>query len=229
MRKLLLVLVTLGLFSTSVNSLELDVGVGYTLTKQPANGLWYQEEFDHKLEKNSPSFNIGLRFNPIEKVDLVVGYQHLGSFSSYAKASSSDMNYEEWRRGESEIWPLATWEGSGRVHGIYSKIQYNFKHFFITGGGFYHVSEYKMEITDWRCASRDGRCSKDYPKADYGDPVERTVHSDEEHQWGWSIGVGKEFGPVSISYEVVDILTKGRYPAIYAGEAQNISITYTFK
>ena len=223
MKYLLMLLILL-----SGHTQALDVGVGYTMTAKPKDGLWYQKHFENDINSDSPSAHIGLRFHATDKLDLIIGYKYMGEFTSDAMASSSDENYAQWQKGEAEIWPLARWEGSGKVHGLYANAEYNFKHFFVTAGGFYHVSTWKMKITNWRCDSRASDCDAAYPGAPYSAPMSKTVNAEEEYQLGYSFGVGKKFGPVSIAYESTQIERKGDFPPIYAGTSHNISVSYMF-
>jgi len=223
-----IIILALFLACHTTSAIDLDVGIGYTMTKDPKNGYWYQKGFDNSIDSDSPSAHIGLRFHTTDNLDLIIGYKYIGEFSSDAMASSSDLNYKEWQNGEAEIWPLARWEGAGKVHGLYGTAEYNFKHFFVTAGGFYHVSTWKMKITDWRCATRNNRCTADYSQATYGEPINKTVKAEEKYQLGYTFGIGKKFGPVSVAYETTSIKRAGKYAPIYAGRAHTISLTHTF-
>ncbi len=224
----ILALIFIALIAGHTQALELDVGIGYTQTAKPVNGYWYQDGFDHKLNDTSPSAHIGLRFHATDKLDLIIGYKYMGEFSSDAMASSSDANYAAWQKGDEDIWPLARWEGSGKVHGFYGTAEYNFDHFFVTAGAFYHVSTWKMKITDWRCDSRAASCDEAFPGAPYSAPMPLTVNAEEEYQLGLTFGIGKKFGAFSVAYESTQIERKGDFPPIYAGRADRLSVTYTF-
>jgi len=206
----------------------IELGIGYTMTAKPKNGYWWQDGLKNDINRGSPSAHIGFRFHATDKLDVIIGYKYLGEFSSDAMASSSDINYAEWQKGEADIWPLARWVGKGKVHGFYGTAEYNFKHFFIIAGGFYHVSTWEMKITDWRCATRDNSCVADYPQATYGEPVNITVNAEEEYQLGLTFGIGKKFGAYSVSYEATQIERKGDFPPIYASTSHNISVSHTF-
>lgn len=210
-----ILILSLLLTSLTASAVELDIGIGYTRTAMPANGLWYQKEFKHSIDRDSPSAHIGLRFQATDNINLIIGYKYLGEFSSDAMASSSDHNYYAFQRGEEDIWPLARWEGKGNVQGIYGTGEYNFKHFFVTAGFFYHSSTWKMEITNWRCDSRPASCEEAYEGAPYSDPMPLTVRGGDDYNLGYTFGIGKKIGSFSVAYENIDIRRgEGMFPQL---------------
>jgi len=218
------------LLAGNTQAREIDLGLGYTWTETPHNGRWHQDPFKKDIKSNSPSWHVGLRFNVYENIEILAGYKYLGSFSSNALASSSDINYRQWQDGTAEIWPLTTWKGKGEADGFYLLAQYNFKHFHIKAGRWIHRSTWSVDIPDWRCATKDGRkCVADYPYANYSAPKSKTVEAEESYVAKNVFGIGKRFGPISIDYEIwVTDSDSDKYPSAYKGDSQNLSITYIY-
>ena len=207
------------------HALDLDIGIGYTKTEMPHNGLWWQEPFEKDIDRESPSGHIGIRYSYSDNIKLLTGIQYLGEFKSYAKASASDHNYALYQQGEAEIWPLSTWKGKGKAYGLYGLVEYHFKHFHITGGAWVHKSEWKVDIPDWRGAIFDEQYEYGYT---YSEPKPKSVDNDSDYEIGYIFGIGKQFGSISINFKILDTKGSGDFPATYLGESQNLSITYTF-
>ncbi len=215
----------------TLNAIELDLGVGYTHTKKPANGLWWQDPFENDMQTDSPSGHIGLRFNTTDNINILVGLKYLGKFKTYAKASASDRNYADWQEGKAEIWPLSTWKGEGKAYGLYGLIEYEFKYFHITAGYWVHKVTWEMTVPDWRCAAIEvnGECGGSPAHTYYSEPKYKKVHQKSIWELGYIYGIGKKFGNVSIDLEVWDIKAgEGPYPPTFSGPSKNLSITYIF-
>lgn len=207
------------------NAFELYAGAGYTQTKKPINMLWYQEEFEHDIDNESPSFHIGAK-KRLGDFGFRVEAKHLGKYSTYAKASASDHNYIQYREGKEDIWPLSTWKGSGQVYGLATYIQYHLNPVHIYYGVFYHKSEWEVDIPDWRCDASTPKCETDNPI--YSDPIARNVKASSGFDTGYSGGVGFEVGEFMIEYEVNKLKSRDKYTAAYKGLAHTIKLSYVF-
>jgi len=217
------------LLSSPVMAADLDVGIGYTKTEKPHDGFWFQEPFPHKIDRDSPSFHVGVRFKPFKNIRILSGVKYLGAFSTDAQASGSDANYYSYKDGESEIWPLSNFKGEGKAYGLYLKGQYDFRYFHVTAGYWLHKATWKVEIPDWRCATNTlGDCTYDYEGATYSDPQNLNVDNHSDYELGFIYGIGKVIGPFSLDFEILDTKSSGTYGAAYKGASQNISITYIY-
>ena len=231
--KYLITAILLSLFCSEAFAVKYDVGIGYTQTSDPPNGRWYQEEFDYKLTNDSWSGHLGLVFEVSGNLNLLVGYKYLGDFKSTALASSSDYNYAQWQAGDDDIWPLATWNGSGTAQGLYLVGEYHFDWFFVRFGGWVHKATWNMKIDDWRpwdtsiegCEVRESGDSSNC----YGDARYLEVDGDDSSVFTYTYGIGKQFDNILITYEVWDIARSDDvFPSTYIGEAHNISLSYRF-
>lgn len=201
------------LYAMSSYSLDLDIGLQYTETRHPSNGIWYQEEFGHSIHNGSPGFHIGMRYK-----GWLAGYRFLGTVESDAFASSSDENYAQWRAGEAEIWPLAHWEGKGKIRGVYVGYEHDLNDwFFVKGGLWYHENYWRMTVTDWRPLEN----------GTYGEARDIQVHGNQ-HRGSYFIGAGIKLKNLSISYELWDIEGRHRFKPMYIGISQSINLTYRF-
>ena len=205
--KYLILMIALG--SIQSFSLELEIGVGVSQHDKPPNGLWYQEEFDHKINNTSPTFNIGVKHK-----NWTLGYKYLGKFSSTALASASDENYLNWQQGTEEIWPLSTFNGKGKVDGIYLNYRHYVGNFFVVGGVWYHRVKWKVSIPDW-IPSREA------------EPLLLEV-SENVKGVKFTYGLGYTRKRWSISYEIWDVKTGSTFPATFGGDTQNLNISYAF-
>jgi len=143
MKYLMMLLV---LLSSHTQALEIDLGVGYTWTEKPPNTLWYQKEFKHSIDSDSPNYQIGLRFKPWDNIYVTTGYKYLGKFSiesDFIGGGDDDASYHAWRKGADRP-PLSHLKGSGKAYGLYLKGEYHFERFFLTGGVWAHKTEWEV-------------------------------------------------------------------------------------
>jgi len=219
MRYLILLLTLLNCHTLS--AIELDLGIGYTWTEKPINGLWYHEELPHTLDNESPNYQIGLRFNPYQNIYLTTGYKYLGKFGVDADIIANDDTYAEWRKG-GKAPPPSHLTGSGKAHGIYFKGEYHFKHVFITGGWWAHKTEWDVSSPAEMRMRRHGA-----NKGEIHGPYNIQHKGEDNVSISWIAGVGVKYGKVSILAEIWDTEdSSGIYP-IYTGYSQVITLMYT--
>ena len=209
------ILCTPMILCTPATAVELDVGIGYTLSHDWHDGIWMDDLYKHKIHQQSGSYYVGLRFNPRPNVYLTAGYQHLGTFSSDALATASDANYAAVRAGTEEPWPLSRWRGKGKVDGLKFMGEYHKDNWFISAGVFAHESNWKMIIDEFR-SSRDG------------ESYQLTVRADTEVEYGRVFGFGYKKDNWSVSYEITEVKSRAQFYAGYRGDAQGLNFRYTF-
>lgn len=207
-------------------AIEIDLGLGYTFTEKPPNTLWYQEEFKHSIDSNSPNYQIGLRFNPWNNIYVTTGYKYLGKFSieaDHIAGGDNDAAYHAWRKGADRP-PLSHLKGSGKAHGVYLKAEYHFEHIFFTGGVWGHKTEWEVSAPNsyilYCCGPLKGQVDPN-PRDYYHKGADNISYS-------YIYGVGVKFGRVSILAEIWDTKDgSGIYP-IYTGNAHVFTVLYTF-
>lgn len=212
------------LLASNTQALEIDLGVGRTFTDKPANGLWYQKEFEHSIDQDSTNYQIGLRFHPWDNIYVTTGYKYLGKFSISADFIANDTTYAEWQKG-GKAPPVSNLTGSGKAHGLYAKLEYHFQQspFFVTGGWWAHKSEWKVRSPAEMRMRRYGA-----KKGQIHGPYDITHEDKSGLSVSWIIGAGVKFGRVSILAEIWDTTSDTEYPATYLGESQVITLLYTF-
>ena len=215
--KLLLLLLLLPL---SANALNLELGCGQTLYEKPANGEWYQEEFEHDIDMKATSCHVAFVFEYSDKIDLRLGYTDLGEVTTSAVASASDELYADFQQGNEDIGALSNWYGEGRSHGLMGTIDYKFKWVTVRAGVWYHKSEWKMHVPDWRVIRK---AEEGYT---FGDPQSITVRAEEDYKLGYVLGLVKEFNKVVIAAELFEVKGGGSYFPAQRGTAVNINISY---
>ena len=131
--RILLIAVSLAslLYLDSVEGSEIEIGLHYVKTEKPHNGLWYQEEFDHSIDRTDLGYQIGLRWK-YDKIHLSTGYKYLGEFSVDAEYIANDDNYYDWQDGLLDA-PTSNLKAKGKAHGIYFKGEYHFESFYLVG------------------------------------------------------------------------------------------------
>ena len=215
--KLLLILLLLPL---PASALDLELGCGQTLYEHPTNGVWYQEEFEHDINMQATSCHIAFVFEYSEKIDLRFGYADLGEITTSALASASDELYADFQRGNEDIGALSSWIGEGISHGLIGTIDYKFKWVTVRAGAFYHKSEWKMHVPDWRVIRNT---EEGYT---FSEPQSITVRAEEDYKLGYVLGLVKEFNSVVIAAELFDVKGGGAYFPAQRGTAININISY---
>lgn len=212
--------ILLALYSpkASAGDWKIDLGVGYTDFREPDNGVWYQEEFPHTLDTQSPNAYIGLAYPLSDKLTLTAGYQYYGDFSSYALASSSDLNYAAYQAGEEDIWPLSTWIGDGRSQALKIGLEYEWRQNWLVSGGLMGVfTEWTMHVPDWRCATSrcSDACLADFEGAYPSSPRSLTVRHDSSAELSGYIGAGyKITEDLRVMGELFYLPQKNEYPAM---------------
>jgi len=222
MIKSIIALIFIALLTGHTQALEIDVGVHYVKTQKPNNTLWFQEEFDHYIDRDDVGYQIGLRFNPADNIYVTTGYKYLGEFSVSADFIANDDNYFDWQDGKPAP-PLSHLTGKGKAHGIYLKGEYHFKHIFFTGGAWAHKSEWKVRSPEEWDMRRSGP-----NKGEVIGPFDKTHEARGDTSVSWIAGAGVKFGSVSILAEIWDTTGKGEIPATYLGKSQVITLFYTF-
>jgi hypothetical protein len=208
-----LTLILCSIMNTSVCAWDVEIGTGITHFNEPKNGFWYQKEFDHSLDLYSRSFRLGVVEKVGNKMYFHTGYKYLGKSSSRALASSSDINYENWRAGSEKIWPLSIFSGKGKVDGIYTLFNYR-SILDLYGGAWLHRVQWTVTIPDWRPNRYEQRHLK--------------VSQDDSLTSGFVVGVGKKYKSFGISYMVWQIDGKYPFKTMNDGFAHEIEINYEF-
>lgn len=189
---------------------DIELSLGECITRHPSNGVWWQDPFPNKIQNKSPCYSVGYRFDN----GWAFGYEDLGKYSTWAKASASDDNYDGYRAGTEEIWPLSTWIGKGSVKGLYLNRKFQHKWGYSLAGIHWHETLWKMHVPDWRHESFEGTR-----------PI--TVTSNQRAV-SWTLGIGKDFGQFSAQYEIKYVDGGSAYKPSYSGPAQVISLVFEF-
>jgi len=223
MIKCIAALILIALLGANTQAVELDLGLGYTWTKKPPSGLWYQKEFDHTLKNNDVNYQIGLRFNPWDNIYFTTGYKYLGEFTVSADFIAVDRVYHNWQNG-GKAPPLSHLTGKGKIQGLYAKGEYHFSSgLFLTWGGWAHKAEWSVSSPKEYRVIRYG----DY-KGEIAEPISKQHDANVGVRWTWIYGIGYKYKQWSLLAEIWDIERSGDYPTIYQGEAEVITLLYTF-
>jgi len=204
-------------------AVEIDLGVHYVKTEKPNNMVWFQEEFSNDINRTDTGYSIGLRFNPWDNIYLTTGYKYLGEFSVDADFIGSDDNYLNWRDKGAEAPPVSRLYAKGKSHGIYFKGEYHFKHFFLTGGTWYHKSEWESHAPELYFIVTEGDLSGEV----YG-PINVYLKNDDSGTFGYIAGVGVKIDQLSVTLEVWDTATGGDIPASYLGGSKVLGLIWAF-
>jgi len=203
---------------------EVQIGVGYTWTEKPQNGLWHQQEFDNTIDNESVNYQIGLRFNPWENIYLTTGYKYLGKFGVSADFIANDTTYHEWQNG-GKAPPLSHLTGSGKAHGIYFKGEYHFKYLFLTYGVWEHKSEWSVSSPEEWKMRRHGP-----NKGQIHGPYNIQHKNKSKSSSSWIAGIGVKLGDnFSVLAEIWDTENGGDVPSTYMGKSKVITLLYHFK
>lgn len=221
------ILILAALLLSPLCAAEVELGTGLTRFGSAPNGTWYQEEFDHKLQLDSPSLSVGVRYKladnlvVIDRINLRAGYEYLGRVKSSALATASDEDYATCRYDTSTCWPLSHWYGVGDVQGLYVTLQPEID----IGGGYalfaeagvsLYRSAWQVDIPDWR-PTREG--------------PEQSITAVHKTRWERTsvVGVGVRHGAWSLAYTQRNARATGdEFPAAYEGTAHNVSLRYAF-
>jgi len=202
---------------------EIDLGLGYTWTEKPRNGLWYQEEFEHSIDSNSVNYQLGLRFKPWDNIYITTGYKHLGDFSVEADFIGNDKVYANYLAGE-ESGPISHLSGEGEAYGVYLKGEYHFTRYpvFVTAGGWVHKSEWDVE------SPAEMRMHPDGPrKGEIHGPYNIPHHNNAKPVLGYIYGIGIKQGDFSLSLEIWQTNNDGDYPSTFKGDSKVLTLVWT--
>lgn len=202
----------------SLAAIEIEVGQTSFMPQQ--DGVWYQNQFPHDLDLSSPSFSIGFtdKFNPWLRWHT--GYSYLGKVTTYALAVPSDDLYFQHGANADEYIPVAHWYGEGYVQQLYFTLapEAKISNFILAfeGGFTLYRPSWEIYIPDLRYCNE---C-----------PYE-TWHQkhDPQLQLGRTFGVSIKYKKTSLVFRLTSVAAEGdQWPAIYDGNAKNISIRYEF-
>src|SRR5436190_5761030 len=137
-----------------------EIGLGFTQFEHAGNGIWWQEEFDHKLTLQSPSIELGMTGDIKPWLGWRAGYKYLGRVKSDALALSIDPVYDQYRADKSpkDYKPsghLGRWEGDGYVHGVYLSLTPSYRindnvNVVLEAGAYVYKSTWNMHVTEWQ-------------------------------------------------------------------------------
>lgn len=148
--KLTTIVVSLALTSSPAFA-DISVGVGYSFFTKAGNGTWYQNEYDHQLNMQSPSVTIRNDFKLFSQ-DMSVGYMYEGKVSSYALAKASDNAYYAH-----SAYPMSHWYGSGDTQGFFLSNRQHYKDWYVSLGLMMYRSTWEVTIPDWYGCT-DAKC-----------------------------------------------------------------------
>lgn len=216
-------------FTGLLEAADFEISVGVNKFATPKNGLWHQRGLPYELDTIDRSASVGLSFAVSDEYSAHIGYKYLGRSSSYAKATASDLNYSEWINKESELWPVSTWVGSGKVDGIYAILERDLKLVSVAFGTWLHRPNWSVYIPDWRCATNKvGNCTSDYPEATYSEPMPLYVEDENHLRLGLVFGLAKYIGNFKLAYTAWQVRSTGNFTTLNNGFSQELSIGYIF-
>lgn len=193
--------------------------VGVSQFTPHETGVWYQEEFPHRLNMRSGS--LGLRYDSAtgaNGLSYSVGYMNLGRVSSSAQAISSDAVYGATHSqcNGSECWPLSTWIGSGDVQGIYGSRVHHIGAWAFEYGLYLYRPTWSVHIPDyyWQIGQP---------------PVDLTVTHNPKWQIGPMLGLRYQVDKWSLNLSTWHTASEGdECASLYTNQTYNLSVGYTF-
>ena len=200
--------------------MDFDAAIGLTQFDRHRDGVWYQRPYPHTFDLRSASWKVGVTGG--YRWRWHAGYEHLGKYDSYALAKGSDHAYLHGRQ-----YPLSTWIGNGKAHGLYVSAGPEYKvggytlHPII--GAYWYRASWTMNIPDWVGCSR---MVPDGPDCPPGKPQPLTVHGLNKPYLGGMLGLSLARENVSLDLTARQIQTHGDpYPPIIKGVTWNASLT----
>jgi hypothetical protein len=198
---------------------EYSVSLGYTrFTIQP-NGFWYQEGYSHKLNIDSPSFNLRYLFGDSDDSwQCGLQYTYIGRAKTWAMAIPDDNNYDP--KNHSCYPPcldLAEYKTRSTMQGISLLAIKNFSKYYIVTGVMAGYSTNHVEVYGWQYELN-------------GVKKDLFIDNPTEVNYLPLLGIGYRFKEeVFVEVSLLPTTPKGgEYPAIFRNHSINISVGYKF-
>ncbi|CAG4889255.1 hypothetical protein [Paraburkholderia gardini] len=176
---------------------QLEAGVGGSGYSRGADGFWYQDGFEHKLQLTAPAFEVGITGDLYQAshwgLSYHVDWAWLGTIHTQAMAVPNDYNYNVVTKGcNGPCLPLANYAGSGHEQGFILTLDPHYDiggwRFGVAAGPFIHHATWAEDVTHIVYAP--------------GDPA-INLHMASTDGWriGAVIGASVEYKRFSIAYQ----------------------------
>ena len=135
-----------------------EIGIGGAAYQHSANGMWYQDGFQHRFDLTAPAIEVGLTGDLYQAshwgVSWHADWAWLGQIHTQAMATPSDANYNPVTKGcNGKCWPLANYLGSGHDQGFLLTIEphldYGGWRFGVEAGPYIHRSNWTENVLGW--------------------------------------------------------------------------------
>lgn len=176
--------------------LQFEAGVGGAAYQHGANGLWYQDGFQHRLDLTAPAIEVGLTGDIYQAshwgISWHADWAWLGTIHTQAMATPSDDNYNAKTKScNGKCWPLANYLGSGHDQGFLVTIEPHYDvggwRFGVEAGPYLHKSTWSVDVANWVSS----------PTAT---PI--NLHVENWHRWtlGAVVGASIEYKRFALQY-----------------------------
>ncbi|WP_434715522.1 hypothetical protein [Paraburkholderia sp. A3RO-2L] len=194
---------------------QIEAGIGGAAYQHSANGLWYQDGFQHSFDLTAPAIEAGFTGDLYQAshwgVSWHADYAWLGTVHTQAMATPSDANYNPVTQGcNGKCWPLANYMGSGHDAGFLLTLEphydWNGWRFGIEGGPYIHRSTWTEDVTGW-------------VPTETAAPRNVIVHNTPHWEVGYVVGASVEYKNFSVTYQYfknsTSVSSSEPYPPIW--------------
>jgi len=196
--------------------MPITIYAGVTDFNITPNGIWYQEAFQHKISRRSPSIGFDYILGNGDKWQFGVGYLYVGKVSSYAEAVADDANYDlKTNTCVGKCLPLSHWYGQGNVQQISFFTRSNYGYWFADIGVSVYRPSWSVDIPDYRPYNE---IPEVYKRVDHIPRIEALP----------TFAIGYRQDKIIVKLSIVPTVAHGDWPAIYRGVSPNLSVGYSF-
>ncbi|MCG5072295.1 hypothetical protein [Paraburkholderia tagetis] len=195
---------------------QVEAGIGGAAYQHGANGLWFQDGFQHRFDLTAPAIEAGFTGDIYQSehwgISWHADWAWLGTIHTQALATPDDANYNPVTKGcNGKCWPLANYLGSGHDMGILLTLEPHYDYggwrFGVEGGPYIHRSTWTEDVIGW------------VPSPD-ATPMNVSVHNNPKWRLGWVIGASVGYKNFSVSYQYfkngTPVSSSDHFPSIWS-------------